>query len=801
MAVKHSFQSLLLIFSTFTFTNAASVHFGRDTATTSEEYLEQALDIVERSPAVLERRAKAATPSDLPPPWSYGGCWVDNAYGRILATESADNTTMTIESCVGACKAAGYSIAGIEYSTQCFCGNNVIQNGTLASADSDCAMTCGGNQNEICGGPNLMSIYNSSTIVVLAPPVAQTTALPGSWTYSGCITEANNNGRVFPYQIILANNNTATNCLSQCSTFGYPAGGMEYGRECYCGDVSDLAAAGSVSAPESDCSTPCTGNASYLCGGGDRISYYTWTGTPFTNWATPTGAAAGEYQFLIGGVVVPLMTTQGINGKVTFLEKWGTGPPNTTGAYELDLAQINNFTGAWRPMHVRTDVFCSAGLVLPDKAGRVINIGGWSGTSTFGIRLYTPSGSPGVWGNTDWEENAAELHLQAGRWYPSAMVLSNGSVVIMGGENGSNGPPVPSLEVLPQPPGGTTVYLDFLNQTDPYNLYPFQLVLPSGQMFVGYYNQARLLDQKTFQTTKILPTVPGSVNNPASGRSYPFEGAVALMPLIAPYTTPATVMMCGGSNPGPAIALDNCVSIQPGITNPKWVLERMPSQRVMPCISVLPDGTYLITNGAHQGVAGFGLASSPNLNAVLYDPTKAVGSRFSIMANTIVARLYHSESLLLQDGRVLISGSDPEDDVNPQEYRVEVFLPPYLLSGKTKPTFTPPLAKFWTYGAKYKMTNVVLKNGGPPKVSLIGAESSTHGNNMGTRAIFPAVTCSGGTCTITAPPNSYVAPPGWYHLFLLDGPTPSNSTWVQIGGDPAQLGNWPNFPDFTRPGV
>jgi hypothetical protein len=38
-------------------------------------------------------------------------------------------------------------------------------------------------------------------------------------------------------------------------------------------------------------------------------------------------------------------------------------------------------------------------------------------------------------------------------------------------------------------------------------------------------------------------------------------------------------------------------------------------------------------------------------------------------------------------------------------------------------------------------------------------------------------------------------------LFILDGPTPSNATWVRIGGDPAALGNWPDFPDFFVPGV
>ena len=115
---------------------------------------------------------------------------------------------------------------------------------------------------------------------------------------------------------------------------------------------------------------------------------------------------------MIGGVVVPLIATLGVNNKVTFLEKFGTGPPNSTGAYELDLSLLNNFNAAWRTMHVKSDVFCSAGLILPDKAGRVLNVGGWSLDSTFGIRLYIPDGKPGVAGTNDWQENFSELALQ-----------------------------------------------------------------------------------------------------------------------------------------------------------------------------------------------------------------------------------------------------------------------------------------------------------------------------------------------------------------------------------------------------
>lgn len=64
--------------------------------------------------------------------------------------------------------------------------------------------------------------------------------------------------------------------------------------------------------------------------------------------------------------------------------------------------------------------------MLPDRAGRILSMGGWSLESTEGVRLYTPSGSPGVNGTTDWEENWDELKLQQGRWYPSGMVMANG---------------------------------------------------------------------------------------------------------------------------------------------------------------------------------------------------------------------------------------------------------------------------------------------------------------------------------------------------------------------------------------
>jgi hypothetical protein len=221
-------------------------------------------------------------------------------------------------------------------------------------------------------------------------------------------------------------------------------------------------------------------------------------------------------------VIVPLIATVGVNNKVTFLEKHGTGYvhllsvfgtfslkvsfrfPNSTGAYELDLSLANDFSKAWRELDgVKTDVFCAGSVILPDKAGRQINVGGWSGDSTFGLRLFTPNGVPGTNSTSDWEEDFPALSLQVcnptrcidrsltnwlqrGRWYPTAAVLSNGSVLVIGGETGSNAAPQPNLEILPKPDGGDTVIdLPWLQRTDPNNLYPFVFILPSQNIFVG----------------------------------------------------------------------------------------------------------------------------------------------------------------------------------------------------------------------------------------------------------------------------------------------------------------------------
>ena len=97
----------------------------------------------------------------------------DNVGGRTLPNAVAVSSN-TIQSCTSACQNAGYTLAGAEYSAECWCGNSVQAGGAPATA-SDCNMLCSGNNTQYCGGPNRLNLYSFTN----AP------ATP-SWKSLGC---------------------------------------------------------------------------------------------------------------------------------------------------------------------------------------------------------------------------------------------------------------------------------------------------------------------------------------------------------------------------------------------------------------------------------------------------------------------------------------------------------------------------------------------------------------------------------------------------------------------------------------
>ncbi|KAF8849870.1 heme peroxidase [Acephala macrosclerotiorum] len=88
--------------------------------------------------------------------YNYFGCYTEGANVRALGAASYPNDANTIESCVAAC--SPYLYAGAEYGRECWCADSFGAGATLAP-DSDCSMTCAGNQYEFCGAGDRLSVY------------------------------------------------------------------------------------------------------------------------------------------------------------------------------------------------------------------------------------------------------------------------------------------------------------------------------------------------------------------------------------------------------------------------------------------------------------------------------------------------------------------------------------------------------------------------------------------------------------------------------------------------------------------
>ncbi|KAI6710688.1 hypothetical protein JHW43_006802 [Diplocarpon mali] len=88
------------------------------------------------------------------------GCHSEGSNGRSLAwrQDQVDSTTLTVKTCLRACKAGGWSFAGLEYASECYCGV-ALGIGTLPIDDSTCNMPCNGDATETCGGRNALDLF------------------------------------------------------------------------------------------------------------------------------------------------------------------------------------------------------------------------------------------------------------------------------------------------------------------------------------------------------------------------------------------------------------------------------------------------------------------------------------------------------------------------------------------------------------------------------------------------------------------------------------------------------------------
>jgi hypothetical protein len=96
--------------------------------------------------------------------YNYTGCYADSVQNRTLHGKYVPSWDMSIESCRGNC--TGYAYFGVEYGTECFCGNRLAL-GVPPLDEEMCDMNCLGNEKQVCGGKQALGVYlrGNGTIV------------------------------------------------------------------------------------------------------------------------------------------------------------------------------------------------------------------------------------------------------------------------------------------------------------------------------------------------------------------------------------------------------------------------------------------------------------------------------------------------------------------------------------------------------------------------------------------------------------------------------------------------------------
>lgn len=474
-----------------------------------------------------------------------------------------------------------------------------------------------------------------------------------------------------------------------------------------------------------------------------------WFGTPGSipgvSKAATTGNP-GQYVVVATSPVAALaVAPQPNTNQVVFMERIWEGTASTTHSYIMDTNSYG-FTA----LHPPSEIFCAGGSMMSD--GSILSMGGWKFVDDLeGVRSLAAGG--------DWQQNAATMNLQVPRWYPSALLLPNGQLAIIGGSPDFT--PMtnqPSVEFLPNS-NGAPVTLQMLVNTIGNNLYPHAYVIPAdanqatATAWVFGASSSSLYNLANFNLISNLPDAPGG-----GFRTYPSMAPSAMLPLVAGpgnVNPSMRIIICGGSTYNGVNALNTCITTTPSAgPNANWISETMPFPRVMGEMVALPDQTYLIVSGTTRGVGGFGNADTPVMTAILYNPALAVGNRFTILATTSIARLYHNEAILLVDGRVLISGSTPNGDSNdsndeviyPTEKRIEAYLPPYLSNGAVAPTILSLSSSTWDYNMAYTISATIPSGvSSTVTISLITPGFSTPSNTNFSHSQFSRRECSFGS--------------------------------------------------------
>ena len=463
----------------------------------------------------------------------------------------------------------------------------------------------------------------------------------------------------------------------------------------------------------------------------------TTTSAPVTvTVANASPSATGSWSAVINLPIVPVHSVLLHTGKVLIFDRPSAGP---TARVWDPIA--NTFTSV--PNNT-TDLFCSGHAALAD--GRILVVGGHGAVDagTADVNIFDPVA-------LKW---TLVSRMAYKRWYPNATTLPDGRVLAATGAATTFTDYVTIPEIYDP---ATDVWTRLTTANADLAQYGHLFLLPNGKVaYTGNWEfpgDARVLDL----TTKTWTIVDSNITD---GYSVMYD--------------PGKVLKCGSSSDSglPGVSVNTCHTIDFTAPTPRWQSAApMANPRTHHNMTLLPDGNVFVSGGSR-------MKDGYDTNFSVYQPEmwSPVTQTFTPMAPNSMPRLYHSEALLLPDGRIISMGGG-RDGTGVDQLNAEVYSPPYLFKGARPIISSAPSVV--TYGGSF--TVVTPDPASISTVVLMRPGSPTHGFDMDQRRIPLTFQAGSGGLTIQAPASAAMSPPGYYMLFLLNSAgVPSVASFLRI---------------------
>lgn len=459
------------------------------------------------------------------------------------------------------------------------------------------------------------------------------------------------------------------------------------------------------------------------------------------------------------------------------------------------------------------DLFCAHHVQIEN--GRILVVGGDGPPGADGRSMHTNDSihfyDPVL---ERWRRIVPE-EMVAGRWYPTAVALADGSVVAYTGD-----PAVADTEIM-SPPGYVPRVItggrrQIGGMDNPQRSFPGMFLVPGGRMFYvptsfAYSGssqadvEAQLGNTMSFRVTDPFANPPVGAWQDHGVRPVDMLRQEGTAVLLSPAQAGRIALIGGGW--GRSAPPRNSVEIlaTQGVA-PAWVPGgQMHHTRANVNAVLLPDGKVLIFGGTGGYKWDSGMA--PDLRrfiAELWDPSVPYNpadptAAFTETGEMHRSRQYHSGGVLLPDGRVLVAGGEdnlgltatglgpqPGERIGSSQRTMEFYEPPYMHNG-AQPAITSPIGETGGpddeihYGGLFTITTPATDI---TMVALMRPGCTTHHTDTDQRHVPLVFWPVPGGYRVRVLGDPAAAPPGYYMVWIVDsqGRPCQRAPFVKLNG-------------------